>query len=180
MVSCNRNSTDCSCGLWRFNQLDVAGSTLMTFDEYFDNIGFKGSRDNSGYGYGRGYRNLPTFYQWKKEGSSCVSYATTQDGNPPRGEVGWLFNKKTEYAIIDESDQYRMAKIICPLCGRQYAGWLRAENTLVGEPIEYHLYDTSFYSSFHEESNITEDGATRVVNRELLISAWNEYKGEPE
>ena len=155
-MSRNRCSTACACGF--LDLRDTAGAVapdvdgLLTWDGYFEAIGWRGSRDNLGYGCGHGFRadrNGAESPLWRRKDG--MGSTNARHHAEPLDEFGYV---PFVYCRIPEEQRYRLRKVTCPVCRRVYAGWYVMQPRYVRpyvEPLVYELYDTSYWSTYNDE-----------------------------
>lgn len=62
----------------------------------------------------------------------------------------------------------RFQQLLCPICGRVYAGWV-AEKIM--RPGEYELFDSSFFYAFNDEPSEKDEPLTSMSLEDILV-AW--------
>lgn len=180
-MSRNRGSTECDCGLWRFQTetpRSVDDGSLLTADQYLAAIGWtecpylgrhtKRGSEADGYGYESrlvGERH----YWYSADGRGGASYP--HPDYPERRLVA-------RYVDVPPEARYRYRRLECPFCRRQYVGWYaRHPHNELTEAPAYELYDTSFWHSFNDEPADEDVANVREWTPEKLAALarrWNE------
>lgn len=167
-MSRNCNSTDCACGLWRFETSH--GTAAVDDPALLKQTAYWSAHYPDGtLGYGFRDDLHGNVYMWRQRNDAGRVVSTC---NAPREgyarELGWT------YAVPNRVDRYRWKRIDCPICHRAYAGWYVQQPSSL-DPPRFELYDTSYWFAGNDEP-CDEDRALVIEwTHEQLAAAAREY-----
>lgn len=183
-MSRNRCRTECECGFWSFStesELPIDSPGMLTGTEYLAAIDWSDCRYSvEGYGY-RADMDGREDWWWRSPDGMGATSAVYCD------RPGWVRTLSARYGSVAQGDRYRFRHLICPLCGRQYAGWyVQNPSAIAGSAAgeswskpKWELYDSSFWSAYNDEP-ADADGPTREINPDVVraaVEAWYAQKG---
>ena len=172
-MSRNICETTCpECQIWDFQKWPIDGIELITIGAYLESIGWEDCPYRNEVGYG--FRQPDSWSWWRAESGAGTNTFSTAESWIREGVK--VVRIRYTYKPISSDDQYRWAKLQCPMCLTLYAGWFVAKPgqlTPVETPTTYEIYDLSYWHAFNDEPSKRDIADRREVDIRKLAELMN-------